>query len=449
MSSVRIPNLWTPRSYQRPLYNQFGHGRQYQRGSVIWHRRAGKDSTVLNLTAREMFTRVGTYWHLFPEQAQARKAIWNGIDGQGRRIIDQFLPPEARHEAAPKSEQEMLLRTATGSTWQLAGSDSYDSLVGSNPVGVVFSEWALANPAAWDYIRPILLENGGWALFITTPRGRNHAYQTHMTAMASDNWFADLRTVDDTGRITPEQIQEERDSGMSEAKVQQEYFCSFEASADEQFMPSDAVGEARKRPAHFEADDPIVIGVDCARFGDDSSVICIRRGFDARTVPPIILDNVDTMQLAGHVAAAMDQHNAAAVFIDEGGLGAGVVDRLRQMGRNVMGVNFGWSPDAPRVGVPKVADKRAEMWAVMREAVKSGLAIPDDNRLMFELLAPSYLYDANNAIRLESKKDMKKRGLKSPDIADALALTYAYPVLGVPVQQQLEQQATQDYDPFW
>ena len=177
--SLTIPNDWRPRPHQVPLYRQFGHGRPFKRGCVVWHRRAGKDSVALNITARDMFRRVGTYWHLFPEQTQARRAIWNGIDGQGRRILDQVFPPAVR---ARTSAQEMLIETVNGSIWQMAGSDNYDSLVGSNPVGVVFSEWALAMPDAWDYIRPILVENDGWALFIYTPRGRNHGYGTYAGA---------------------------------------------------------------------------------------------------------------------------------------------------------------------------------------------------------------------------------------------------------------------------
>lgn len=142
---ITIPHNWTPRRHQFNLYDNFGHGKQFKRASIVWHRRAGKDSTALNLTARDMFKRVGTYWHLFPQQNQARKAIWNGVDRDGRRIIDQFLPPEVRLNT---TDDQMFARLVNGSTWQLAGSDMYDSLVGSNPVGVVFSEWALSNPAA-------------------------------------------------------------------------------------------------------------------------------------------------------------------------------------------------------------------------------------------------------------------------------------------------------------
>ena len=166
-TSLTIPNNWAPLAHQQGLYRQFGHRRPFRRECVVWHRRAGKDSVALNLTARDMFRRVGSYWHLFPEQTQARRALWNGIDGQGRRIIDQVFPAALRRRT---NAQDMLIEMVNGSIWQMAGSDNYDRLVGSNPVGVVFSEWSLAHPEAWDYIRPILVENGGWALFIFTPR---------------------------------------------------------------------------------------------------------------------------------------------------------------------------------------------------------------------------------------------------------------------------------------
>ena len=243
-TEVTIPHDWTPRPHQRALFDQFGHGKTYRRGCAVWHRRAGKDSCALNLTARDMFRRVGTYWHLFPEQAQARRAIWNGIDRAGRRIIDQMLPPAVR---ARTSAQEMLIETVNGSIWQMAGSDNFDSLVGSNPVGVVFSEWALSHPDAWEYLRPILVENEGWALFIYTPRGRNHGHATYLRALEAETWFCEKLTVDDTGLITPAQIEEERRAGMSDGKIGQEFYCSFDADIDEQLIPHDLVSAAMAR----------------------------------------------------------------------------------------------------------------------------------------------------------------------------------------------------------
>jgi phage terminase large subunit len=296
----------------------------------------------------------------------------------------------------------------------------------------------------------MLLENGGWALFITTPRGRNHAYETHMMAQTNDEWLAQILTIDDTGRITPEQIEKERAEGMPEAKIQQEYYCSFEADSETQFIPSQYITAGRRiEHPNVQLDDPVILGVDVARFGDDKSVIYPRRGRDARTLPIDIFQGMDTMQLAAHVADRITTYNAAACFIDEGGVGSGVVDRLRQLNFRVQGVNFGAGSDRRIEGAPPCANKRAEMWATMREHMRDGLALPTNDALSFELLAPTYHFDANNRILLEKKEDMKKRGVRSPDIADALALTYAYPVLGQSVAEQLEAQAAQDYDPIW
>jgi hypothetical protein len=224
---VRIPNSWDPREYQVPFFEA---GKK--RAVLVYHRRAGKDSMSLNYTAIQAFDRVGNYWHMLPKITQARKAIWNGIDRDGRRIIDQVFPKEVRKRT---NGQEMIIELANGSTWQLCGSDNYDSLVGSNPVGVVFSEWSLCDPNAWNYIRPMLAENGGWALFIYTPRGKNHGYTLYQMAKKNPDWFCEMLTVNDTKRpdgtpvIGPEIIAEERAEGMDEALVQQEYFCSFDA----------------------------------------------------------------------------------------------------------------------------------------------------------------------------------------------------------------------------
>jgi phage terminase large subunit len=155
------------------------------------------------------------------------------------------------------------------------------------------------------------------------------------------------------------------------------------------------------------------------------------------------------MQVAGEVADAIRRYNIDQTFVDEGAMGAGVIDRLRQLGYSVIGVNFGASADLWVEGAPTCADKRAEMWATMREAVISGLALPDDELLAFELLAPCYDYDAKNRIRLEAKKDMKKRGVRSPDVADALALTYAYPVVARALQRREEERLDDRYCPVW
>ena len=163
--------------------------------------------------------RVGMYWHMLPEAAQGRKVIWDGIDRQGRRIIDQAFPKEIRKT---QNEHEMKIEFINGSIWQVVGSDNYNSLIGANPVGIVFSEWSVAKPSAWDYMRPILAENGGWALFIYTPRGRNHGYDIYKVAKTNPAWFSQLLSVDDTKILHPQMIQDERasimDSSMPDAR---------------------------------------------------------------------------------------------------------------------------------------------------------------------------------------------------------------------------------------
>lgn len=198
-----------------------------KRAAAVWHRRAGKDDIALHWTATAAHLRTGNYWHMLPEAKQARKAIWTAINGHtGLRRIDEAFPPEIRSGVV---DDEMIIKLKCGSTWQVVGSDNFNSLIGSSPVGIVFSEYAVAKPQAWDFLRPILAENGGWALFIYTARGENHGKDLYEMAKSNPEWFAQRLTVDDTKAIPQGVIDEERRSGMSEAMIQQEYYCSFSA----------------------------------------------------------------------------------------------------------------------------------------------------------------------------------------------------------------------------
>lgn len=234
MSTISLPHQWSPRHYQRDYLNHMFSGGEFpykKRAQLVWHRRAGKDSTSINTLAVSSQMRVGTYWHMLPTLNQARKVVWNGVDGDGRRIIYQAFPRELIESV---NENEMLIRLRNGSFYQVVGSDNYDSLVGTNPLGVVFSEWSIADPRSWDFVRPILNENDGFATFIYTPRGRNHAYDMWRNAQGSDRWFTSHQTVETTFRdsglpvISLEDIEQERRDGVMEEVIQQEYYCSFE-----------------------------------------------------------------------------------------------------------------------------------------------------------------------------------------------------------------------------
>jgi phage terminase large subunit len=215
-----------------PVWRYFERGGK--RACCVWHRRAGKDEVILHLAAVKAHERPATYWHMLPQAEQARKAIWNAINPHsGRRRIDEAFPEEIR---ANTREQEMMIRFKNGATWQVVGSDNFNSLVGSPPLGVVFSEYSLANPSAWNFIRPILAENGGWAAFIYTARGPNHGQDLYEMAKKDPSWFAELLTVEDTGVIAPDVLAQEHKELLSshgdqgDAIFRQEYYCSFQAA---------------------------------------------------------------------------------------------------------------------------------------------------------------------------------------------------------------------------
>ncbi len=161
---------------------------------------------------------------MFPTYAQAKKVLWDGRDREGFPFMGHF-PKEI---VKGKNETELRLELVNGSAVQLIGTDNIDSVLGTNPVGCVFSEYAVQDPKAWDYIRPILRENGGWAVFDYTPRGKNHGYQLYQMARSNPEWFAEILTVDQTQAISASDIDKERREGMSEELIAQEFFCSFE-----------------------------------------------------------------------------------------------------------------------------------------------------------------------------------------------------------------------------
>lgn len=230
---IRIPNGWTPRDYQLPLWSYLERGGK--RAIEIAHRRWGKDDVALHWTCVAGHHRPATYWHMLPQASQARKAIWEAVNPHnGMRRIDEAFPPALRKNTR---DQDMMIRLKSGATWQVVGSDNFNSLVGSPPAGIVFSEFAIADPLSWAYLKPILDENDGWAMFITTPRGKNHAYKMYQTGRTNAEWHAERSSVMETGRFSPAKLAEFRqeyidlfDEETGDAMYQQEYLCSFDAA---------------------------------------------------------------------------------------------------------------------------------------------------------------------------------------------------------------------------
>lgn len=228
-----MPYNWNPRAYQMNTWQFFMQGGK--RAVGVWHRRAGKDLLAINLCATMATLRPGLYWHILPTYKQGRQIVWEGYTKDGRKFLDAF--PASLIESI--NNTEMRIKLKCGATYQVVGGDDPDKLVGTNPIGVVLSEYSLHDPRVWELLRPILAENDGWAFFIYTARGKNHGY--HLVQMAKNHpkWHCEIlkagsgpdatKRFDGTPVISDEVIEEERLAGMDESMIQQEFYCSFEA----------------------------------------------------------------------------------------------------------------------------------------------------------------------------------------------------------------------------
>lgn len=186
---------------------------------------SGKDLTIWNWVIAELLypTNKKTCFYIFPTYSQAKKVLWNSRTREGIGFLD-YVPKEA---ILKKSESELSLTLYNGSYIQLIGSDNIDRLVGTAPNICVFSEAALQSERAWNLIRPILLENNGQAIFISTPRSTNWFYDLYRMAKNNPDWFCEKLSIEDTGAMTKEQVEAEIREGMSEELAKQEFYVSF------------------------------------------------------------------------------------------------------------------------------------------------------------------------------------------------------------------------------
>lgn len=414
MSTVKHINLnYHPREWQEECH------RSRKRFTVLaLHRRAGKtELAICELidAALNFKLELGMFFYVAPYLKQAKIIAWSRLK--------QRLSPLITIGAVEVNESELYVRFKhNGAVIRIYGGDNPDGMRGVRLDGVVIDEVAQIKPEVWtDIVQPALSDRKGWAIFIGTPSGVNLFSELFYKAQKLTDWHSALWTVYDTDAIDPTEV-ERLHRDMNETSFAREYLCDFTAAGDDQLISLAEAQEAANRV--WRAQDveyaPRVLGVDPARFGDDRSVIMPRQGLQA--FPPLVFRGMDNMQLAAQVAAKIDSWQPDAVFIDVGN-GSGVIDRLRQLGYTVAEVNFGSKPISA-----VYANKRAEMWYEMREWLRAGGAIPNDPSLRQDLAAPVYWYDASNKIVLEPKDDIKARGLPSPDLGDALALTFAQPV---------------------
>ena len=263
---TQLPFNYIPREYQKPFFRAMKTG--IKRAVLVNHRRAGKDKTAFNFLVREAFRRVGVYFYFFPTYNQGRKILWDGIDKDGFKFLD-HIPKELMFGDPNSTEMKIRLIHPTdsnkqGSLIQVVGTDNIDTIVGTNPVGCIFSEYAIQDPRAWEYVKPILRENGGWAIFPYTPRGKNHGYELYEMARNNPDWYVEKLTVNDTfghgGTMGLEDIEKERAEGMTENMIQQEFYCSFEAAVEHAVFGTQMFkARAEGRIGNYPADNRIPV----------------------------------------------------------------------------------------------------------------------------------------------------------------------------------------------
>lgn len=432
-----------PRKWQREVLQHIAdHIKENQgkldfntlRHAVSSGRGIGKSALVSWITIWMLSTRIGSTTIISANsESQLRSVTWAEITKWlATAINSHWFEVSATRLMPAKWLTELVERDlkkgtrywgVEGRLWSAENPDAYAGVHNFDGVLVVFDEASGIDDSIWAVTSGFFTENTPnrfWMAF-SNPR-RNTGYFYEAFNSKREFWttkVVDARTVEGTDKQVYQQIIDEYGADSSQAHV--EVYGQFPSEGDDQFISANLVDEAMKRPKYQDQSAPIVIGVDPARFGADATVIAVRQGRDIISIQRHRGD--DTMTVVGHVIDAIEQHRPTLVVIDEGGLGAGIVDRLKEQRYKVKGINFGNKSTNPIM----YGNKRAEMWGKMKDWLKTA-SIPLDRFLKTDLISPMMKPDSKGTIFLESKKDMKARGLASPDAADAICVTFAFPV---------------------
>lgn len=427
----------------RPWQNEF-HRRLKRWNVAVLHRRAGKTvlavMTLIDkaLRAERNDISPARFGYLAPYLNQSKSIAWAMLKHYASKI-----------PGIQMNESELWVQMPhNNARIRLYGADNAEALRGGFFDFIVLDELKDIRASVWhEIIRPALADRNGGALLMGTPSGANLLSETFYKAQQDDSWYTCLKTVYETDALDEVEIDALKAS-MSDSAFAQEFLCSFEAGVDNILLSMADVEEACRR--HMRVEDyefaPKILGVDVARQGSDRSVIFPRQGL--ATFDPSIYRNMDGMALAGAVAQKIEQWGPDAVFIDgSGGYGAGVIDRLRQLGHSPIEVQFGGRPTNTRY-----ANKRAEMWLELANWVKGGGCLPNMAEIKIDLTAPTYTHaNAAGKMQLEPKDKIKERIGFSPDLGDALALTFAFPVGGPPrtlIPRRSDNGKRAEYNPY-
>ena len=382
---------------------------------------------------------------------QLRTKTWPEVEKWQRMAINShWFKTTATSVASLDSEHTMTWR-ADAVPWSESNTEAFAGLHNKGKrVVVIFDEasniadkvWEVAEGAMTDEDTEII-----WLAFGNPTRNTGRFRQCF--TKFKHRWITrqiDSRTVEGTNKVQFAQWAADygEDSDFFRVRVR----GVFPRASSLQLIPGDIVTAARKREPKSFVNDPLIMGIDIARGGEDNNVFAFRRGMDARTVPWRTLPGSESRDSNKTISLAlplMDEFQPDAVFVDSTGVGGPVADQLRRLRPEIMIVDVNFASQAPD---PKCANMRSYMWREMRDGLKNGLAIPDDEGLDQELTAVEYGHNQVDKLLLEKKDAIKKRLGISPDMADALALTYSMPVTRLDMELSARGAAAKEYDPL-
>lgn len=414
--SERLRLKYAPRLAFRPF-----HARRQRYAVLVCHRRAGKTVACVRELEKGALTCPlpnPRFAYIAPLYRQAKQVAWDYAK-QG------YYQLRSAGVLAKKNESELKIEYPNGGALQLYGADNPDSLRGIYLDGCVLDEYANVDPTILtEVILPALADRKGWLVIIGTPKGRNAFYTVYRDALKDpENWFTLLLKASES-RIIPQDELVRLQSMMEPAAYMREFECSFDVEASTQFISFDTLKETFVRLPMLKG--VRALGVDPARFGGDRTGFLLRSG---NTIPFFQgYNGLDVVQGAGRTLEMMDRYRPQAVFIDEVGIGAGVLDIVREAPISypvaIYGVNFGSKP----IDDTRFVNLRTESWWRGREWLKRHASLSEHTHkeLIDDLTAPEYSYDVAGRLKLESKDSMRDRGLPSPDIGDALMQTFAF-----------------------
>lgn len=411
-TDITIRTGYMPHRFQKEI-----HAGLKRFSVLVCHRRFGK--TVLCVNALiDAAHRDGPpdqrLAYVAPTLSQAKRVAWDYLKHYGLRI-----------PGAQASESELRLDFENGSRVSLHGADNPDSLRGLYLDGAVLDEYADFRPEAYPtVIRPALSDRRGFAIFIGTPRGHNHFFDLYQAALRAPDWYAARFPVSAT-RLLPEDETDSARSQMTEAQYRQEYECDFDVTGEDTLIPLALVLDSLDRVVGYR-DAPAVMGLDVGMsLGGDPSAVVVRQGGKVVHAEEFRLD--DTLAVAGRARECFHDFRPEAVYVDGVGWGAGVAHTLSGWGLPVTAVNVAESASSSQ----RFNRRRDELWWKAREFFASRLvgidqAVPLAGKLAAELSAPRFAYLPTGRIKVEGKDELKRRGVPSPNLADALVLTMAH-----------------------